>query len=191
MPSCMEIRFSVSSRKDPHAPVAGAVASVTDWQAAAIAGGGMTRFRLAKRVGMVVLATAIASSAQTLTTLVSFDGTNGGAPAASLIQASDGNLYGTTEYGGPISGCEGGFNPCGTVFKITRSGTLTTLHTFVYSDGAFPVSPVVQGTRRQLLRDKPGRGGQRRRWRDLQNDPQRHGNGAALHQLARRAGARP
>ena len=91
-------------------------------------------------------AAAIASPAQNLTTLVSFDGTNGSAPAASLIQASDGNLYGTTEYGGPISGCEGGFNPCGTVFKITTSGTLTTLHTFVYSDGAFPVSPVVQGS---------------------------------------------
>ena len=92
-------------------------------------------------------AMAVNSSAQsTLTTLVSFDGTNGSAPSASLIQASDGNLYGTTEYGGPISGCEGGFNPCGTVFKVTPSGTLTTLHTFVYSDGAFPVSPVVQGT---------------------------------------------
>ena len=90
-------------------------------------------------------ATTTISSAQNLTTLVSFDGSNGSAPSASLIQASDGNLYGTTEYGGPINGCEGGFNPCGTVFKITLSGTLTTLHTFVYSDGAFPVSPVVQG----------------------------------------------
>jgi uncharacterized repeat protein (TIGR03803 family) len=91
-------------------------------------------------------AAAITLSAQNLTTLVSFDGTNGAAPGASLIQAKDGNLYGTTEYGGPINGCEGGFNPCGTVFKTTLSGTLTTLHTFVYSDGAFPVSPVVQGT---------------------------------------------
>ena len=99
--------------------------------------------------GILVLfcaAMAISSSAQTLTTLVSFDGTNGSSPAASLIQASDGNLYGTTEYGGTFSGCEGGFNPCGTVFKVTLSGTLTTLHTFDYGDGAFPVSPVVQGT---------------------------------------------
>ena len=102
-----------------------------------------------KLVGVLVLfcaAMTIISPAQTLTTLVSFDGTNGSAPAASLIQAKDGNLYGTTEYGGPISGCEGGFDPCGTVFKITTGGKLTTLHTFVYSDGAFPVSPVVQGT---------------------------------------------
>ena len=91
-------------------------------------------------------AAVIASPAQTLTTLVSFDYTNGSNPAAPLIQASDGNLYGTTEYGGPISGCEGGFNPCGTVFKITPNGTLTTLHTFIYSDGAWPVSPVVQGS---------------------------------------------
>ena len=99
-------------------------------------------------ISIVVLVcgiTVIGAPAQTLTTLITFDGTDGSAPAASLIQASDGNLYGTTEYGGPINGCEGGFNPCGTVFKITTSGTLTTLHTFVYSDGAFPVSPVVQG----------------------------------------------
>ena len=102
-----------------------------------------------KAIGIAVLFCAVMaadSSAQNLTTLVAFDGTNGSNPAASLIQARDGNLYGTTEYGGPISGCEGGFNPCGTVFKVTTSGTLTTLHTFVYQDGAFPVSPVVQGT---------------------------------------------
>jgi len=109
----------------------------------------MKGFRSYKIIAIFVLfcaAMTINSSAQTLTTLVQFDGTNGAAPSASLIQARDGNLYGTTEYGGPISGCEGGFNPCGTVFKVTLSGTLTTLHTFVYSDGAFPVSPVVQGT---------------------------------------------
>ena len=105
------------------------------------------RYFCSSRVRMICLAflfciaAAISSPAQTLTTLASFDGTNGSAPAAPLIQASDGNLYGTTEYGGPISGCEGGFNPCGTVFKITLSGTLTTLHTFVYSDGAFPCPP--------------------------------------------------
>ncbi|MFZ0792418.1 MAG: choice-of-anchor tandem repeat GloVer-containing protein [Candidatus Korobacteraceae bacterium] len=109
----------------------------------------MKAFHLARVTGIFVLfcaAMGIGSGAQNLTTLVTFDGTNGSAPAAPLIQASNGNLYGTTEYGGPINGCEGGFNPCGTVFKTTLSGTLTTLHTFVYSDGAFPLSPVVQGT---------------------------------------------
>ncbi len=80
----------------------------------------------------------INSSAQTLTTLVSFDGTNGAAPSASLIQAKDGNLYSTTEFGGSDN--------LGTVFKITISGTLTTLHSFDYNDGAQPLSPVAQGT---------------------------------------------
>lgn len=96
----------------------------------------------------ILFCTAMAtnSSAQTLTTLASFNGTNGAAPSASLIQASDGNLYGTTQYGGTFDGCEGGFAACGTVFKMTLSGTLTTLHTFDYGDGAWPVSPVVQGT---------------------------------------------
>jgi len=94
---------------------------------------------------IVSLAAAVNSSAQTLTTLVSFDGTNGAAPAAPLIQGSDGNLYGTTQYGGTINACNGGFNPCGTVFKITTSGMLTT-YSLNYNDGAYPVSPVVQGS---------------------------------------------
>jgi len=88
---------------------------------------------------------AINSPAQTLTTLVTFNGTNGSDPAASLIQGSDGNLYGTTEYGGGASNCESGY-PCGTVFKITPSGTLTRLHSFDYGDGAYPVSPLVRGS---------------------------------------------
>jgi len=109
----------------------------------------MEKFNVGKRACIIVLscvATALTSSAQTLATLVNFDGTNGSAPAASLIQASDGNLYGTTQYGGTVNGCEGGFSACGTVFKITTGGTLTTLHTFTYGDGAWPVSPLVQGT---------------------------------------------
>jgi uncharacterized repeat protein (TIGR03803 family) len=70
----------------------------------------------------------------TFTSLFSFDGANGEFPEASLIQATDGNLYGTT--------VEGGVNcpplGCGTVFKITPSGTLTTLHSFDGADGTEP-----------------------------------------------------
>ena len=77
-----------------------------------------------------------------LTTLHSFDGTDGAYPWAGLIQATDRNLYGTT-YGG-------GANGDGTVFKITPSGSLTTLYSFCSqsscTDGTNPVAALVQAT---------------------------------------------
>jgi uncharacterized repeat protein (TIGR03803 family) len=75
-----------------------------------------------------------------LTTLHSFDNSQGWFPTAGLMQASDGSFYGTTNYGSN-NNCSTG---CGTVFKITPSGTLTTLHSFDGSDGAYPVAGVVQ-----------------------------------------------
>src|ERR1017187_10338012 len=66
--------------------------------------------------------TAIALPAQTLTTLFSFDGTDGAVPQAGLVQATNGDLYGTT--------VRGGTNTNGTVFKITPGGALTTLYSF-------------------------------------------------------------
>jgi uncharacterized repeat protein (TIGR03803 family) len=139
----------------------------------------------------------IGLSAQTLTTLHSFYGKNGAAPFAGLVQATDGNLYGTTggggankvgtvfrisPGGGPVKtlysfcsqgGCTdgaepraglvqgsggnfygttfaGGANGEGTVFKITPSGTLTTLYSFCSqsgcTDGDEPLAGLVQGT---------------------------------------------
>ncbi len=91
-------------------------------------------------------ATAIASPAQILTTLHSFAGypDDGANPDAGLVQASDGNFYGTTAVGGANNHCARG--SCGTVFKITPSGTLTTLYSFVGypNDGAYPEAELVQ-----------------------------------------------
>ncbi|HXM40827.1 MAG TPA: choice-of-anchor tandem repeat GloVer-containing protein [Bryobacteraceae bacterium] len=148
-------------------------------------------------VGLVLCAmTAIALSAQTFTTLYSFDGTDGVNPSAALVQGADGDLYGTTYNGGANgygtvfkispsgmletlysfcsrSGCADGANPaaalvlapngnfygttelggsaapacgigCGTVFKITPAGTLTTLYSFNFTDGAYPEAALVQ-----------------------------------------------
>lgn len=74
------------------------------------------------------------------TTLYSFTGgADGYGPWAGLVQGTDGNFYGTTEYGGLHSGV-------GTVFRITPADTLTTLHTFNGgSDGAYPAGSLIQG----------------------------------------------
>jgi uncharacterized repeat protein (TIGR03803 family) len=81
-----------------------------------------------------------------LTALYSFcsqtNCTDGSEPYAGLVQATDGNLYGTT--------LAGGANDDGTVFKITRSGTLTTLHSFDYTGGYLPDGGLVQGTNRKF-----------------------------------------
>ena len=92
---------------------------------------------------LLCVATAIGLSAQTFTRLHRFDGTDGSSPYAGLVQATGGNLYGTTETGGAN-------NYYGTVFKITPSGTLTTLYSFCSqsgcADGANPYAGVVQDT---------------------------------------------
>jgi uncharacterized repeat protein (TIGR03803 family) len=71
-------------------------------------------------------------------TLFSFELTNGGYPAASLVQGTDGNFYGTTSMGG-IGGQ-------GTVFRITTNGTLTTLLWFDGLNGADPEAPLIQAS---------------------------------------------
>jgi uncharacterized repeat protein (TIGR03803 family) len=79
------------------------------------------------------------------TLLYTFSGGDGEAPAG-MIQGADGNLYGTTSEGGPNICSPGSTQPCGTVFKITPSGKLTTLHIFSGPDGYFPTAGLVQGT---------------------------------------------
>ena len=72
----------------------------------------------------------------TLSTLVSFNAGNGGLPYSGLIQGMDGNLYGTTQWGGNLSLNNG--NGYGTLFKISTGGTLTTLVSFTGNNGANP-----------------------------------------------------
>lgn len=64
----------------------------------------------------------------------------------SVIRGSDGNYYGTTYAGGTSSNCtaEGSIG-CGTVFKITPQGVLTTLHNFSSADGCYPEAGLVLG----------------------------------------------
>ena len=62
-------------------------------------------------------------------------GPDGWNPTGALIQASDGNLYGTTNAGG-----RHGF---GTLYRVTTDGALTTLHSFSRSEG-ISYSPLIQ-----------------------------------------------
>jgi uncharacterized repeat protein (TIGR03803 family) len=72
-----------------------------------------------------------------------FDCTDGGSPASGLIQATDGKLYGTTYIGGSNTTCNNG---CGTLFKISLKGSLTTVYNFDLTHGANPNSAMVEGS---------------------------------------------
>jgi uncharacterized repeat protein (TIGR03803 family) len=72
---------------------------------------------------LLCVVTSIASASVTYKDLVNFDTTNGQNPNdVALVQGIDGDLYGTTQLGGDYGN--------GTVFKISPSGTLTTLWNF-------------------------------------------------------------
>jgi uncharacterized repeat protein (TIGR03803 family) len=101
----------------------------------------LNRGKRAYAVLVLCATTAMALSAQTFTTLHSFDLTDGAYVVAGLVQATNGDLYGTTG--------SGGTNGSGTVFKITPNGTLTTLYSFCSqsncTDGAGP-NQLIQAT---------------------------------------------
>ena len=73
-----------------------------------------------------------------LTTLHWFRGTEDGKfPSTGLVQARDGNFYGTTSYGGTFDQ--------GTLFRMTPDGEVTVMHHFVGgSDGALPAGALLQ-----------------------------------------------
>lgn len=83
------------------------------------------------------------------TVLYNFTGSSldGGNPYAGLIMDAAGDLYGTTT-GGGVSGCDSnGFFGCGTVFKLTNTGSETVLYRFCSetncTDGQNPIAGLV------------------------------------------------
>lgn len=72
------------------------------------------------------------------TRLYSFGGTSDGAnPFGGLVQGADGNLYGSTYYGGT--------NGYGTLFRLTTNGGFSTLFSFANTNGANPQAALVSG----------------------------------------------
>ena len=74
-----------------------------------------------------------------VTTLHSFEQTDGDNPVSNLVQGTDGNFYGTASYGGKHPNF-------GTIFKITPSGKFTTLRNFNGTDGSYPYAGLIQST---------------------------------------------
>ncbi len=97
-------------------------------------GGGAHGFGIAFRI----------DSSGNLAVLHSFAGPgaagDGSYPLAGLVQATDGNFYGTTSAGGLA------YSDYGTVFKMTPAGAVTILHSFLGSDGVYPVAGLIQST---------------------------------------------
>jgi uncharacterized repeat protein (TIGR03803 family) len=118
----------------------------TLWQAQGQKEASMARskgWRTACALLLFCAATAMVSPAQTFKTLLDFDFSNGGNPQyMSMVQGTDGGLYGMTLTGGGHS--------AGSVFKITQSGALTTIYSFCSvsscTDGYSPYDGLVQGT---------------------------------------------
>ena len=83
-----------------------------------------------------------------LTSLYSFcsqtNCSDGEFPIAGLVQATDRNFYGATSEGGIMSTCDS--LGCGTVFKITPAGKMTTLHSFEGNDGGTASAGLLQAT---------------------------------------------
>jgi uncharacterized repeat protein (TIGR03803 family) len=100
---------------------------------------------LLREFAVLAMCGAIALPAETFTTLYSFCSksgcTDGSTPFSGLIQATNGDLYGTTSGGG----ANGNY---GTVFKITPGGALTTFYSFCTesgcTDGEDPGAALVQ-----------------------------------------------
>lgn len=74
------------------------------------------------------------------TVLYSFNGTDGAnPPTGGLVFDSEGNLYGTTNYGGTGTCNDGNGLGCGTVFKLDTADKETVLHSFTENgDGTYP-----------------------------------------------------
>lgn len=94
---------------------------------------------------LLAAAGSLPAGAQALVTIHSFGGNEGAQPQAALCRGADGNFYGTT--------VGGGARKTGTVFRLSPSGQVATLHSFpalkpdqTNRDGAYPWAGLVQGS---------------------------------------------
>ena len=107
---------------------------------------------------VVYATTAIALPAQTLTIVESLNNTDGAYPFAGLVQATNGQFYGTTY--------SGGANLEGAIFKVSASGALTIVYSFCSKtnciDGSLPRAALMQDSNGYLYGTTVGGGANNR-----------------------------
>jgi uncharacterized repeat protein (TIGR03803 family) len=104
----------------------------------------------------VAAAVAAGAQTQTFTVLHAFTASPDGAIPNPIIRDAQGNLYGTTKYGGLTSCGEGS---CGTVFKIDSAGHESVLYSFEGgSNGTNPVAGLVRDAAGNLYGTTQGNG---------------------------------
>jgi uncharacterized repeat protein (TIGR03803 family) len=97
-------------------------------------------------IALMGVSSTFAQTNITFNTIIMLDGTDCSSPEAILVQANDGNFYGTTRNGGAFG--------LGNIFQMTPAGTLTTLFSFIFTNdpdnnsypyGTHPEAPLIQG----------------------------------------------
>ena len=101
------------------------------------------RYSCALAVLLGLAAIPLSTQGQTLSVLYSFRQGDISNPASSLILDPEGNLYGTTVYGGDLA-CNTPFG-CGTIYKLDATGKRTVLHSFTgKTDGGLPAGALIR-----------------------------------------------
>ncbi|MBA3913676.1 MAG: hypothetical protein H0X25_07430 [Acidobacteriales bacterium] len=98
------------------------------------------------------------SPSGSLTTLHSFHISDGADPSTGLTLGPDGSFYGATAEGASGHFCDSPYIVCGTIFKVTPGGVLTTLHRFHRTDGDSVASNLVLGRDGNFYGTTPGGG---------------------------------
>jgi len=110
---------------------------------------------------LLVAAVAIRpAQAQTYTVLHAFAAGTDGAVPGPIIRDAQGNLYGTTRFGGIVT-CGGAFGKdvCGTVYKIDSAGNETVLYRFEGgNNGSNPIAGLVRDAAGNLYGTTQGNG---------------------------------
>ena len=85
------------------------------------------------------------------TVLYNFTGPDGSNPTSNLIMDANGDLYGTTEFGGDTSNCVGtSYAGCGAVFKLSATNEIVLHRLAGGGDGAWPLAGVIMDARSAL-----------------------------------------